>query len=108
MRRADDALGFVGRPVVDDLPLFAPAPVDTRRESERQIAPERARLQRAVLEAVERGGPMIADEIAARIGETVLAVRPRVCELAKAGLLRDTEERRTNQSGRPAIVWAAA
>lgn len=108
MRRADDALGFVGRPVVDDLPLFAPAPVDTRRESERQIAPERARLQRAVLEAVEQHGPMTANEIAARIGETVLAVRPRVCELSKAGLLRDTGERRSNQSGRPAIVWAAA
>jgi hypothetical protein len=106
MRPAPDDPELVGRPAaVDDLPLFVPSPVDPRREAERRIQPERARLQAAVLEAVQRFGPLTADEIAATVGETVLAIRPRVTELGNAGLLVDTGDRRTNVSGRPATVW---
>lgn len=90
---------------VEDLPLFAPPPVNPRREAERQIAPERNRLQAAVLEALRTYGPMTADEIAVKVGETALAIRPRVTELGNAGLLVDTGDRRTNVSGRPATVW---
>jgi predicted ArsR family transcriptional regulator len=46
-----------------------------------------------------------ADEIAAKLGESVLAVRPRVSELFHAGLIEKTGERRANASGLQAHVW---
>ncbi len=48
---------------------------------------------------------MTADEAAAALGETVLAVRPRFTELARMGLIEDGGDRRANASGRKAIVW---
>ena len=46
-----------------------------------------------------------ADEIAAKLEESVLAVRPRVSELFHAGLIEKTGERRRNASGLHAHVW---
>jgi DNA-binding transcriptional ArsR family regulator len=57
----------------------------------------------AVLAAAPSG--FTADEIAERLGESVLAVRPRVSELFHAGLIEKTGERRRNQSGLSAHVW---
>lgn len=51
--------------------------------------------------------PATADEVAAALNKTVLAVRPRISELANAGLIEDSGERRKNSSGRSAIVWRA-
>ena len=50
---------------------------------------------------------LTADQVAARLGESVLSVRPRVTELAKANPPRivPTGERRTNDSGLKAKVW---
>ena len=48
---------------------------------------------------------MTADEIAAKLGQSVLAVRPRVSELFHAGLIEKTGERRPNASGLNAYVW---
>ena len=48
-----------------------------------------------------------ADEVAAALGETVLAVRPRVTELARQRRVVDTGIRRENASGRKAAVWRA-
>lgn len=89
---------------VEGLGLFAPAPEDTRRAARESIADRAPRLRAAVLQALA-AGPLTADEIAARIGETVLATRPRVTELHQDGLLYDTGRRRANDSGRNAIVW---
>lgn len=50
-------------------------------------------------------GPGTADELAARIGVSVLAARPRTTELSLAGKITDTGLRRSNDSGRMAIVW---
>jgi DNA-binding transcriptional ArsR family regulator len=57
----------------------------------------------AVLAAAPSG--FTADEIAERLGESVLAVRPRVSELFHAGLIEKTGERRRNHSGLCAHVW---
>ena len=49
--------------------------------------------------------PGTADDVATRLGETVLAIRPRITELAKNGLIEDSGQRRPNASGRAAKVW---
>jgi predicted Rossmann fold nucleotide-binding protein DprA/Smf involved in DNA uptake len=87
------------------LSLFEPPPVNTRREAREAIAERVPRLRQAVLEAL-RKRPMTADEVAEAIGESILAVRPRVTELHNDGILYDSGERRVNLSGRPATVWA--
>ena len=64
------------------------------------------RLRALVLEllaAVPSG--LTADEIAAKLAESVLAVRPRVSELFHAGVIEKTGERRPNASGLNAHVW---
>ena len=48
-----------------------------------------------------------ADEIAAALGESKFAVRPRVCELFKQGRIEKTGARRKNDSGLHAYVWRA-
>jgi hypothetical protein len=48
---------------------------------------------------------LTADEIAAKLDESVLAVRPRVSELFHARLIEKTGERRPNASGLNAHVW---
>lgn len=50
---------------------------------------------------------LTSDEVAERMGRSILAVRPRVTELHKLSLIRDTGERRKNASGRRANVWVA-
>jgi predicted ArsR family transcriptional regulator len=48
-----------------------------------------------------------ADQIAARLGETILSVRPRVSELHKAQLIEAAAGRSKNQSGMTANCWRA-
>ncbi len=48
-----------------------------------------------------------ADEVAVFLGESVLAVRPRISELHAKGLIRDSLKRRRNSSGKSAVVWEA-
>jgi hypothetical protein len=64
-------------------------------------------LRARVLECF-RNSPagLTADEAAAQLGETVLAIRPRVTELHRLGEIRATAMRRPNSSGMMATVWA--
>jgi predicted ArsR family transcriptional regulator len=48
---------------------------------------------------------LTADECAARMQESVLAVRPRFAELHAMGKIEDAGTRRSNISGHPAAVW---
>ena len=67
------------------------------------------RLRALVLQTLAAIPPgLTADEIAARLGQSVLAVRPRVSELFHAGLIEKTGERRSNASGLSAHVWKKA
>ena len=46
-----------------------------------------------------------ADQIAHKIDEHILSIRPRVSELYTKELVFDTGERGINSSGKKAIVW---
>lgn len=65
-------------------------------------------LRAKVVEVLERAGPLTADQCAARMGLSILSVRPRFSELRNLGKVQDTGERRENSSGRRAVVWALA
>jgi predicted ArsR family transcriptional regulator len=49
---------------------------------------------------------LTADEVAAKLGKSVLSVRPRVAELHRQGKIHSTRERSKNASGTTATVWA--
>jgi len=69
-----------------------------------KLRPKAPTLRDGVLTVLSRGA-FTADEIAERMGRSVLAVRPRVAELAAAGAIIDTGARRKNSSGSSATVW---
>jgi len=64
-----------------------------------------ATLRQAVIAMFRKHGSLTADEVAELLGESVLAIRPRLSELRKLGRIADTGLRRKNQSGRSANVW---
>lgn len=68
--------------------------VKSRAETLRELVLEKFRL-----------GSATADEIATKLNESVLTIRPRVAELHKQGKLADTGVRRHNASGHSAAVW---
>lgn len=81
---------------------------DTSRAAAEAISAEAPRLRELVLEQIRNAGRahgLTADEAARRLRRSVLAIRPRVTELSNAGLIRDSGARRSNASGRGAIVW---
>lgn len=53
------------------------------------------------------GGPLTADEVAAGIGKHFLSVRPRIAELNRDGLVRDTGSTRLGALGKQASLWEA-
>lgn len=79
----------------------------TSKDAAESMAASLPRLRTMVKGAFERGAAT-ADEIAERLKVSRLAVRPRVTELAKQGIIAETGERRPNESGRSAKVWALA
>ena len=85
-------------------PIIPPPFRDTSMEAADAMADRAPILRARVLDALATGDHT-ADEVAAQLGESVLAIRPRVTELAKVDRIADTGERRKNASGRKAIVW---
>jgi len=67
-----------------------------------------ARHLRGMVKRAFRSGPATADEVAERLGLSILSCRPRVTELARLGMIEETGERRDNASGRKAKVWRLA
>lgn len=53
-------------------------------------------------------GPMSSDQIAVFIGQSILAVRPRLSELVAMGRAVKTAERTMNSSGHSARIYALA
>lgn len=72
-----------------------------------KLRPKAPTLRDGVLTVLSRGS-FTADEVAERMGKSILAVRPRIAELAAAGALIDTGMRRKNASGANATVWRKA
>ena len=77
---------------------------DTRLDAHQVIQPRAATLRDKALSALKSYGPMTADEIAGVLGESILAIRPRITELAQKGFIEDTGKREKNVSGRAAAV----
>ena len=79
----------------------------TSRDAARAVSSSALLLRERVFAAVRDAGArgMTADEAAEAVVESVLAVRPRVSELAKVGRVIPTGERRRNSSGLGAKAW---
>ncbi|MCG7348949.1 hypothetical protein [Sphingomonas sp. ACRSK] len=78
---------------------------DTSQAAAEAIAPEAHLLRGRALAVVKRSNGLTADEVAGRLGLSILSIRPRLTELSRLGLVRDSGLRRRNASGRKAIVW---
>ncbi|MEH0194550.1 hypothetical protein V7S57_02325 [Caulobacter sp. CCNWLY153] len=78
----------------------------TSAEAARGIAPRVKSLRERVLDAI-KVRPGTPEQIAHRIGEPLMNVRPRCSELARQGLIRDSQARADAMGGRKAIVWMA-
>lgn len=84
----------------------------TSRDAARAIASSAPLMrERALAEINAAGmGGLTADEVAAKLGETVLSIRPRISELANRNppLIVKTGQRRINASGLWAKCWRVA
>lgn len=64
--------------------------------------------RRAIIDMLARGPALTADALAARLGLSILYVRPRVSELVKQARLVATGDRGRNATGRMANKWRVA
>lgn len=78
----------------------------TSRAAADEIADAAPLLRGKALAVIERSRGMTADEVAERLRKSVLSIRPRITELAREHMIRDSGARRPNASGRNAIVWS--
>ena len=81
----------------------------TSREAAAKVEATVGERREEVLRELRLAGPrgLTPDEAAARLGRTVLSVRPRFTELGPKhlGKIEKTGERRTNESGMAAAAW---
>lgn len=78
--------------------------MDTRRASHEAMKPKANGLRKLVM-GVLSDAALTPDEVAAELGLSVLSIRPRITELAKAGKIVKTALRRKNASGKYATVF---
>lgn len=92
-------------PVYPEVP--GARPTDTSLAAAESVAETAETLREAVFGWIllRKGGGSTADETAEALDLSILTVRPRVSELRAQGRIVDSGERRTNASGRRAIVW---
>lgn len=81
--------------------------VGTSSEAAHAVKSKAATLREKVLRVLSFAA-LTADEVAQRIDESVLSVRPRLSELSARGMIEETGQRRRNASGKMAAVWRAA
>jgi hypothetical protein len=79
---------------------------DTSHAAAEGMAPKAESLRDRVLAEIRRA-PATPEQVALRLGEPLMNVRPRCSELAKLGKIVDTQLRREAMGGRQAIVWKA-
>ena len=78
-------------------------------QAARQIAGHARTLRADVWRVIhEPSAGITADEIAAKLGKSILSVRPRVSELHRLGMIEPTGGRGRNESGMTATVWKLA
>lgn len=79
---------------------------DTSQAAADHAATSAGLLRNKALGVLEHSNGLTADEVAGRLGLSILSIRPRITELSRLGKVRDSGLRRRNVSGRNAIVWA--
>lgn len=77
---------------------------DTSKKAAEEMLSSAATLRNQCLLELRKGRGT-ADQIAKRLGKSILSIRPRFSELKTKGLIRDSNKRRLNESGKQAIVW---
>ncbi len=77
--------------------------LDTAKAAAQDMASEAGTLRRGCLAELS-GADLTADEIAARMGRSVLSIRPRISELRQFNQIKPTALRRRNHSGKSAVV----
>jgi predicted ArsR family transcriptional regulator len=92
--------------------LFSPETVarvtrQTSLDAFDEAKPRIPRLQLAIWRALNEHGPHTPDEMAERLGENILTVRPAFTKMTKENMIADTGDRRRNASKRQAMVWRA-
>lgn len=97
---------FAGLDPYPDHPGFKAR--ETSATAAAEVAPKAPRLREMCLNALRSAGTLTADECASRLNIDKLSIRPRFSELAATGDIMDTGARRTNGSGKRAIVWCVA
>lgn len=82
----------------------------TSKDAARAVSGRAGAMREQVFTVIASHGDLgrTADEVATALGETVLAVRPRVSELATAKRIVPNGQKRTNDSGLKAKVWVRA
>jgi predicted ArsR family transcriptional regulator len=80
----------------------------TSLSAARSLNDKAPRLRQLCVDQLLLYGPLTADECARNIGIDKLSIRPRFSELAAAGKIIDSGERRANRSGKRAIAWRLA
>lgn len=80
---------------------------ETSAAAASEVAEAAPILRARCLAVLERSNGLTADEVAGRLGLSILSVRPRISELTRQSKVRDSGHRRRNVSGKRAIVWAA-
>lgn len=106
MRVIQPSLAFGGPDVCGDP---SPGKRDTSAAAASALAPGVSQIRNSVLNAIREHGPLTVHECAERLGMAVWTVQPRFSELAKAGAIVDSGDRRANTAtGRKAIVWRLA
>ena len=81
--------------------------VEASIEAAEAIASATGRLQALALAAITAAGAagLTADELAVRVDCTRWTIQPRTTELRHKGLIVDSGLRRSNVTGKRAIVW---
>ena len=84
--------------------------VETSVAAAGALAPKLGRLQRMAESAIRDAGwlGLTADELATRLHMDRWSIQPRTSELKRMGRIRDSGQRRSNCTGKAAIVWTVA
>lgn len=83
-------------------------PALSRRIAREKIEGVSAKHRAELLAALKAHGPQTADDAGDLVGLGPLQARPRITELAKAGLIVATGRRRPSALGNPSAVWRVA
>jgi len=87
---------------------------NTGKEAAKDIQGRAGTLRRLALDCLSMdllrfdltdGHGLTADEVATQCRCSILAMRPRLSELKGRGLIEDSGQRRSNKSGKAAVVW---